>query len=141
MIYSCSAGYFCPTGSSSPTANACSLGTYTDSTSLVSQSQCTTCPARYMCSSVPRTTAQMAPCTVGYYCPAGSSVGTACPAGESLVNKSSVELAIYILQLPTLQLLYCVAMVVAFSVLVLQLRSIYCTPSTDAYNVVVNHFK
>eukprot|EP00953_Heterococcus_sp_UTEX-ZZ885_P041731 21268-Heterococcus_DN1.PRE.5 len=80
---SCSAGYFCPTGSSSATANPCSLGTYTDSTSLVSQSQCTICPARYMCSSTPRTTAQMAPCTAGYYCPAGSSIGTACPAGES----------------------------------------------------------
>ena len=59
----CSAGYFCPEGSTSPTGNACPAGTYSTLTSLKASGECL-------------------PTTAGYYSNAGSSVMIPCPSGR-----------------------------------------------------------
>ena len=48
----CSAGHFCPAGSSQPneTTNACHAGTYTDYHNLTASRECTACPAGQACS-------------------------------------------------------------------------------------------
>ena len=92
----CTAGYTCPSGSSSPTASICAAGTY----SLASSASCTSCPAGtygsvsglssaacsgscyagYTCAAG-STSATSVQCPAGWYSLAGSGVCTACPAG------------------------------------------------------------
>jgi hypothetical protein len=90
---SCSAGYVCASGESSPTpaARACSTGHYCLAGALTEsscppgeyqdetgRSTCKKCPAGNYCplaSSVPLT------CTPGNYCPANATVPIPCPAG------------------------------------------------------------
>ena len=49
----CSAGYYCPAGSSLPNEalNACPAGTYTDYHNLTADSECDKCPAGQACPS------------------------------------------------------------------------------------------
>jgi hypothetical protein len=60
----CSAGYYCPAGSTNATAYPCPPGTFLGTTGGTAQSSCSACP-------------------VGYFCPVASVSGTAnpCPAG------------------------------------------------------------
>jgi DNA-binding beta-propeller fold protein YncE len=55
----CTGGYYCPAGSSSPTANACPAGFY--------------CPAG-------SSSASQFSCALGFFCPSGSSAQVPCPA-------------------------------------------------------------
>ena len=80
----CSAGHYCPAGTEFPTDNPCPPGTYTDSTDLISEGQCETCPAGYACGY--GTGGRRNPpmdCAPGHYCPAGTISPTEndCPAG------------------------------------------------------------
>jgi hypothetical protein len=58
----CTAGFYCPAGSSWPTTNPCPAGTYSTSTGLVDSAGCTSCPT-------------------GNFCLSGSSSATQCRAG------------------------------------------------------------
>ena len=71
----CSAGYYCPAGSSSATQNACSSGTYCP---LGSAANTTICPAASYCSSP----SSIAACPNGTYCTAGSTAAVACALGS-----------------------------------------------------------
>jgi DNA-binding beta-propeller fold protein YncE len=66
----CSSGFYCPAGSSSPTANACPAGFY--------------CVAG-------SSNGTLLPCTLGSYCPSSSNASNACPAGSFCANPSSIE--------------------------------------------------
>lgn len=59
----CSAGYYCPERTNSPTQFPCPIGTYTTSTSLVDAGSCSDCEP-------------------GYYCPEGSPDHIMCPSGS-----------------------------------------------------------
>ena len=83
----CSAGYYCPAGSTSSTQNACGLGHYCPAGS----GTYTNCPAgTYGSSTTLSTSACSGQCSAGYYCPAGSTsatqnncgAGNYCPAGS-----------------------------------------------------------
>lgn len=66
----CSAGYYCPLGTASPTKFPCPSGTYTSKTWLFEPSQCDDCPP-------------------GYYCPAGSVDPIPCkPGSYTSLNKT-----------------------------------------------------
>jgi len=88
----CPAGYYCPTGTSSP--NPCPPGTYRSSTGGTALGSCTTCPAGYYCKSFGGT-ATSGDCEAGYYCPAGSTVAkqNICPAGSRCPVRSGSAIA------------------------------------------------
>ena len=74
------AGYFCPAGSSSATHAPCPAGLYCPDSSVPQL-----CTAGYYCSAVGATSEVRAgPCAIGSYCPAGSSTATQmnCTAGS-----------------------------------------------------------
>ena len=87
----CASGYYCPSGTTTPTQYSCPAGTYTPSNNLTSSLQCTTCPGGYYCSG--GGSAISGSCDAGYYCPSGSYSPTAnpCPAGtySSFTNLSA----------------------------------------------------
>lgn len=125
---SCSAGYFCTSGSDSPTPSGlvgiagicpvghycqagvanpvpCPAGTYTNTTGLTLEAQCTPCDYGKYCGSTglseptgdcdpgffclegadvpnnPVTDSTGGPCPIGHYCPAGTSHPVGCDAG------------------------------------------------------------
>ena len=112
----CPAGHFCPAGVTHAAQFPCPAGTYSNSTSLHSQSQCLPCPGGYIChvqgTAAPdtlcpagffcrRSASSTAPsqgedadrCPLGFYCPEGTQEPRACPAGTlsnslGLVNAS-----------------------------------------------------
>ena len=61
-------GSYCPEGSSVPTA--CPIGTYSNKTNIVAESDCTPCDAGKFCRHR-GATAPSSNCAAGYYCPAG----------------------------------------------------------------------
>jgi hypothetical protein len=74
----CTAGYYCPVGSNSPTQENAGIGKYT-TTGSVSRLDCA---AGRFCSTVNNVDDQGdGPCTAGYYCPAGSTNSMAEDAG------------------------------------------------------------
>jgi hypothetical protein len=78
----CSAGYYCPAGSGSPTA--CPAGTYGFATGAPSSEYCYQCPGGYYC--LPgQQSGTMYFCPPGSYCPVGSGSPTACPAVRVLL--------------------------------------------------------
>jgi hypothetical protein len=81
----CSAGYYCPAGSTSSTQAPCAAGRYGSSTAnnaLTCDGPCTA--GRYGSSTGNNASTCNGPCSAGYYCPAGSTSSTqnACPAGK-----------------------------------------------------------
>ena len=90
----CTAGYYCPSGTSSATEYACPAGRYSDATNLVSKEECTTTEAGYT-SPAGSTSANKVACVAGHYCPAGTSYGNDidCPAGtySSTSNNDEVD--------------------------------------------------
>jgi len=83
--YHCSPGYYCPAGSSSPTANPCPAGTYSDRVDIHDVRTCLACPRGYTCASgTTSTNGLMVVCPVGSFCDLGSAPDTTailCPAG------------------------------------------------------------
>jgi hypothetical protein len=80
----CAPGYYCPVGSRFPNEFPCPAGTYSDSITITSASQCTQCPQKFACYAGTNTlTKPRVPCAAGYYCPAGTQYPTQhpCPAG------------------------------------------------------------
>jgi hypothetical protein len=74
----CTAGYYCPAGSISPTEEDAGPGKYTGTGELTRLD----CAAGRYCSTNNNTTSNGdGACTAGYYCPAGSSSATAFDAG------------------------------------------------------------
>eukprot|EP00347_Sterkiella_histriomuscorum_P024400 403331247 len=65
---SCPMGSYCPEGSSVPTA--CPIGTYSNKTNIVAESDCTPCDAGKFCRHR-GATAPSSNCAAGYYCPSG----------------------------------------------------------------------
>ena len=67
----CPAGFYCPaqTGMS---LQPCPVGTFSSSTGLKEESQCTNCTGGFYCA-VQNLTAVSGPCEPGYYCRSGSS--------------------------------------------------------------------
>jgi DNA-binding beta-propeller fold protein YncE len=74
----CSAGFFCPAGSSSATASLCPAGSYCPSQS----GSPVPCTAGYYCPDAGLPVAPSSVCSPGSYCPAGSSSPTVCPTGS-----------------------------------------------------------
>jgi hypothetical protein len=89
----CSAGYMCPNGSTSSTAQPCSAGQWSAGGAAV----CELCnPGRYGDAvSLKNTSDCTGPCRAGYACPAGSTVpappATACGIGSYSLEGSSGE--------------------------------------------------
>jgi hypothetical protein len=85
----CSAGYYCSSGSSSATQAACLAGHYCPSAS--SSATHATCSGGYYCPSASSSATQTA-CSAGFFCSAGSSAdkqGGACSAGFFCPSASS----------------------------------------------------
>jgi hypothetical protein len=76
----CSPGYYCPTGTSSGTANPCPAGTYNNKYFLAAFSECSQCPAGFSCIEA---SVKPQKCARGHYCPVGTTSDTQypCPAG------------------------------------------------------------
>ena len=72
LQYRCSSGYKCPGGTGEPIP--CDPGTYQDSSG---QSSCLACPPGYYCDPP---FSQKLPCKAGYYCP-GNDKRYPCPIG------------------------------------------------------------
>ncbi|MDR2685676.1 MAG: hypothetical protein LBB23_02780 [Rickettsiales bacterium] len=83
--YNCGAGNFCPAGSSAPWM--CPEGTWTSSTTLKSESECTACSAGKW-STEGRTSACSDDCEAGRFCP-GDKTNPTCPVGKYCVSGSS----------------------------------------------------
>jgi hypothetical protein len=81
----CSAGYFCPQGSSTATQNPCPIGSFCPPSS----GSHTPCTLGSFCSTT-GLSAVTGQCSAGFYCPAGSSSPTqlACAAGYYCVSGS-----------------------------------------------------
>lgn len=115
----CPAGYYCPLNTVSKHSHPCPTGTFSNTTNLETDGQCTPCTAGYYCGSVGLTqptdmcdagyvcvngSDNATPtdgttgyvCLPGYYCNRGSGQGTKCPLGTfsntpGLHNVSSCE--------------------------------------------------
>lgn len=101
----CIAGYLCDAGTTYPTAicplgkycpagsdrgHYCRNGTYGEFTSLVSQSECTICPASFYCASGNI----VGQCSAGYFCKIGQ--GTSTPAVDTYLWPSNQDLLYYL---------------------------------------------
>ena len=77
----CPAGSFCPEQSVLPTP--CEAGTFSNSTGLQAESDCTNCTAGSFCTTLGLTEPEGL-CEEGYYCPSGSSLAAevVCPPGH-----------------------------------------------------------
>ena len=74
MTTLCAPGYYCPMGTTFATQYPCPSGTYSDSTMLTQQSECTPCPPGFRCNTG-TSTSTLATCIAGYYCPLGTALG------------------------------------------------------------------
>jgi len=92
----CPYGYYCPEGTSEPFP--CPIGTYSSTSGLITDTQCTDCDAGQYCDEVGMTspagdcdagfycetksfTARPNACTAGEKCPSGTGAAADCPAG------------------------------------------------------------
>jgi DNA-binding beta-propeller fold protein YncE len=82
----CSVGFYCPSGSSSPTQHACTPGSYCATSGLSSPSGL--CSGGFYCGAGSSTATQHL-CTSGTYCPIGSSNAIACNPGHYCLAGSS----------------------------------------------------
>lgn len=89
----CPAGYYCPNGTETATANPCPIGTYSNTTGLASESQCILCDPGKYCDN-PNMLAPAGECNPGYYCtlaafvPNPSVNGSECVQGTYCVQGS-----------------------------------------------------
>ena len=74
----CAPGYFCPSGSFSPTTQPCSAGFYRKLPGARNENDCGLCPSGSFCGNA---TAVPKPCPVGHYCVSGVSYPESCPPG------------------------------------------------------------
>ncbi|GIQ81354.1 hypothetical protein KIPB_002301, partial [Kipferlia bialata] len=72
--FDCPTGYYCPEGTYSYATFPCPAGTYRDTTGAESSDECSTC-------------------TIGHYCPIGSTTATECPAGRYNPSTGGVSVA------------------------------------------------
>lgn len=88
MGSACSASYYCPISSTTPTA--CPVGTYSDATGLQDVAECNTCKSGYYCPNTTMNHAALVLCPAGYFCAEGISLaasasicdyGKKCPIG------------------------------------------------------------
>ena len=92
----CPAGFYCPAGTKRANEFPCPPGTYSNSTGLNNDLQCTDCLSRMFCGE-PALTAPTGPCDAGYVCVFGASsptpsdnrTGGPCPLGRYCVEGSS----------------------------------------------------
>lgn len=90
----CPAGYYCPEGTQTEFENPCPIGTFSNSTGLHNESQCTLCTPGYYCDN-PNMLEPAGQCNPGYYCtlaaiaPNPSVNGSQCPQGTYCVQGSS----------------------------------------------------
>ena len=75
----CTAGYYCPAGSTSGTQKACPKGTYRSDTGGKAATDCADCPPGYYCPSVATTSPTI--CPEKNYCPAATITPLLCPSG------------------------------------------------------------
>ena len=71
----CPAGSYCPAATASATEHLCPLGTYSNKTGLIQESQCETCPAGYYCP-ILGSGETNGTCDAGYFCGGGSYTAT-----------------------------------------------------------------
>lgn len=76
----CSAGYYCPEGSTSATPKPCPIGTYREAVQGASSQDCVPCPGGTYCPSTGTSTPT--DCPQGSYCPEGSYFTIPCPRGS-----------------------------------------------------------
>lgn len=90
----CPAGYYCPPGTQTEFENPCPVGTFSNSTGLYNESQCTLCTPGYYCDN-PNMLEPAGQCNSGYNCtlaaiaPNPSANGSQCPQGTYCVQGSS----------------------------------------------------
>ena len=79
----CKAGHYCPEGTKFQDDHPCPPGTFTESTSLTSQSGCTICPTGKACGWATGGANLQQDCAQGHYCPEGTTYPEqfACPPG------------------------------------------------------------
>jgi len=65
----CSAGYYCPAGSTSSTEKPCPEGTFSDSRDIFDASQCLNCPRGFKCEEASTSSTGIHPCPEHQYCP------------------------------------------------------------------------
>jgi hypothetical protein len=107
---SCSLGYKCSSGATSPTpaADICPIGGYCSSPGVYTAcpagtygileggqslaQACTSCDPGYYCPSAGTIKATRVICPVGTYCPSGTTIPTGCPAGthSSLTGQNTI---------------------------------------------------
>ncbi|XP_023933458.1 uncharacterized protein LOC106181652, partial [Lingula anatina] len=87
----CDAGSYCPQGSVMPTP--CPRGTFSNTTGLSLESECTNCTGGYYCPDTGLTAAELQ-CWGGYYCPEAVAVPNPveyiCPRGMHCPNGSAI---------------------------------------------------
>ena len=89
----CPAGFYCPEGTQTSSQYPCPIGTFSNSTGLTNESQCTHCTPGYYCQT-PNLVQPTGECLAGYYCTAGAtdpnptSNGDQCPQGSYCVTAS-----------------------------------------------------
>lgn len=97
---SCTAGYYCPSGSYMGDMNPAPPGYYTEAEASTitpceettynpyyAQSKCLKCPPGFLCIGTANT-GNFIDCPEGKYCPEGSNIATSCPAGTYNPNKN-----------------------------------------------------
>ena len=85
----CPQGYYCPNGTSSAFSYPCPVGTFSNTSGLVSESQCSPCPGGLYCGTL-AITAPSTLCAAGYFCRKGARTSTPrqssdadiCPVGH-----------------------------------------------------------
>ncbi len=80
----CSPGFYCPSGSTLANAVPCPVGRYQDRLGGGDVSNCTICPAGRFSNATALNVTCPGQCSLGHYCPAGSTLATAvpCPLGR-----------------------------------------------------------
>jgi hypothetical protein len=86
-------GHYCPPGTVNAVDYSCPPGTFTNSSTLVRQGDCTVCPERYYCPYGSNGT--HLPCFAGYVCPPGTGRGdqVACLPGTYSSNTSLADVS------------------------------------------------
>jgi hypothetical protein len=90
----CSAGYYCPAGSTSATQVACPPGTYSDATDIHDPRDCLVCPQGYQCDEATTTAnGKMKLCDEHYFCVEGTQY-TSNIAAQLTANQAQWEFAL-----------------------------------------------
>ncbi|XP_075462629.1 uncharacterized protein LOC142498005 [Ascaphus truei] len=87
----CPRGHYCPGGTKLGTQYKCPPGTWTDRSSLASDTECYPCPAGWFC--LTGAESPSGKCSAGYFCPEGAQFSSQfpCPAGTFNLKLGSVR--------------------------------------------------